>query len=347
MTPSSEQILPPLGQGLPQSPSGITTPEGTPATGTYAGMPVRMDWRGLQGAFHRSWLWKRTHHKRWHYVGIGNARCFIGLAIVDVGWTNTAFVYVFDRDSGKLLIDASCDGLPGLTAAVGDTALEGASSWFRFKGLALRVENTGPGTLTVTGQVKDALQLHAVLVNPAHSSCMTAIGPIGQGGCAHATVKSGALQTQGHVTINGQTIGLDGADASFDYSNGLLARNTQWRWASAHSPEVGFNLQHGYFGTQENVLWIRGTPWPLGPAGFDFDPKAPLKPWRVRTEDTLLDLVFTPEGARQESKNLLVAASYYIQPVGTFSGTVRAHADAPAISVNNLLGVTEDHQSKW
>ena len=65
------------------------------------------------------------------------------------------------------------------------------------------------------------------------------------------------------------------------------------------------------------------------------------------SEDGLLDLQFTPEGARQESKNLLVAASYYIQPIGTFRGTVRAHAGAAPVAVDALLGVTEDHRSKW
>ena len=53
------------------------------------------------------------------------------------------------------------------------------------------------------------------------------------------------------------------------------------------------------------------------------------------------------EGARQESKNLLIAASYYIQPIGTFSGYVRAHEAGPKREVQGLLGVTEDHRSKW
>jgi hypothetical protein len=331
---------------LPKAPASITA-NGAPATGTYADMPTRMDWSALEGTYHRSAWWKRFHHKRWHYVGLGNARCFIGLAIVDIGWTNTAFVYVFDRDTRQLLVDASCDGIPGWTASVSDKPLQGACSWFRFKGMDLRLESTAAGQLLVTARVGRSLELQATVSTLPGAQAMTAIGPMGEGGCAHSTVKSTALQVQGHVQVQGQTISLDDACASFDYSNGLLARSTQWRWASAHSPEIGFNLQQGYFGTQENVLWVQGTPYRLGAANFDFDPQQPLKPWHIQTDDGLLDLHFAPEGARQESKNLLVAASYYIQPVGTFSGTVRPFAHAPAIAVKGLLGVTEDHQSKW
>ena len=51
---------------------------------------------------------------------------------------------------------------------------------------------------------------------------------------------------------------------------------------------------------------------------------------------------------RQRGRNaLLVAASYYIQPIGTFSGTVKAAPDAPPRRVEQLVGVTEDHRSRW
>ena len=61
----------------------------------------------------------------------------------------------------------------------------------------------------------------------------------------------------------------------------------------------------------------------------------------------LLDLVFTPEGARAADKDFGFAASRYVQPVGCFTGSVRADATAPARPVTALLGVTEDHHSRW
>jgi hypothetical protein len=149
------------------------------------------------------------------------------------------------------------------------------------------------------------------------------------------------------VRIGARRIGLDGGVASVDYSNGLLARATDWRWACAHSLELGFNLQAGYFGANENALWLDGKIIPLAAARFGFDPGDVLAPWHVSTADGLLDLHFTPEGARREDKNLLVAASHYVQPIGTFSGTVRAGPGAPSVAIKQLVGVAEDHRSRW
>ena len=67
----------------------------------------------------------------------------------------------------------------------------------------------------------------------------------------------------------------------------------------------------------------------------------------MRTDDGLLVLVFTPEGARAQDRDLLIAASHYVQPVGCFAGTVRAGPGAPAREIRDLLGVTEDHRSRW
>ncbi|RZI82219.1 MAG: DUF2804 family protein, partial [Rubrivivax sp.] len=167
------------------------------------------------------------------------------------------------------------------------------------------------------------------------------------GGVAHATQKSPALAVQGHACVGSRRIDLSGAIGCVDSSSGLLAHRTDWRWATAHSPQVGFNLQAGYFGAHENALWLDGQLSPLGAARFTFDPERPLAPWRVSTDDGLLDLLFTPEGARQDRRDLGLVASRYVQPVGTFSGLVRAWPGAPPRRVDALLGVTEDHASRW
>lgn len=321
--------------------------EGHPATGRYAGSPPVIDWSGLQGEFRRSALWRRLHHKRWHYLGIATEHCFIGIAMVDLGWANTAFVYLFDRHQKTLLVDYAQDGLPGLNARVTQHPVQGAASWFKHTGASVRYRQLKGSRFKLMVKVHQKLDIDAVVDLQGAAPFLTAIGPIFDGGCAHATVKSSALTIHGNARAGGKTFDLDGGVASFDYSNGLLARNTQWRWASAHSSTVGFNLQSGYFGDQENVLWLDGQLIALGHAHFDFDPLQPLKPWHISTDDGLLDLIFQPEGARQQRKNLLVAASDYIQPIGTFSGKVKSSRRSAGHKVNKLVGVTEDHQSRW
>lgn len=330
---------------LPAAPDHLLAVDGTPRFGRYQGHLPAPDWALLAPPWQRSGTWRHFHHKRWQYVALSTEELFCGVAIVDIGWTNTAFAYVFHRPSGQLLADLSQDGLPGLTASLANSLEAGQQSHFRAPGVAIRFQALGADRYEFTLRWKQ-LRITASLSQPAGPS-LTAFGPINEGGSVHSTEKTTALQVTGQVQLAGQTFSLDQGLASLDYSNGLLARETQWRWASAHSAEIGFNLQAGYFGTQENVLWLEGGMVALGAARFDFDPQRPLHPWRITTDDGLLDLTFQPHGAREANKNLLIAASRYIQPIGTFQGYVKTAANAPAREVKNLVGVTEVHFSRW
>jgi hypothetical protein len=321
---------------LPPAPQAVVGPDGQPRQGRFAGLAQSFAWPELAVPFARSPWWRRFHHKHWHYAALATDEVFCGIAIVDVGWTSTAFVYVFDRRERRVVAAWSRDGLPGLSAQVAQRAQE--PSRFRFGGNTLTV---GPD-----GVLAHCRALHIEAHFSGTAPVLLAVGPA-QGGSVHATQKSGALALAGDVAAGGKRYRLDGGVASFDYSNGLLGRETAWRWASAHGPALGFNLQAGYFGACENALWLDGEIVPLAAAQFEFDAAAPEGPWQVRTDDGLVDLRFTPEGARREDKNLLVAASRYVQPVGVFNGTVRAAAGAAPVAVVDLVGVTEDHYARW
>jgi hypothetical protein len=143
--------------------------------------------------------------------------------------------------------------------------------------------------------------------------------------------------------VRGQLAGLD-------YTHGLLARETAWRWAFACGRQafrqgtslIAFNFSEGFLaGAGENVVWLEGEPRPAGKVTFTFDGDAPLSPWRVRSEDGAVDLVFQPEGLRAQTIDLKLIASRYAQPFGTFSG--RLHG----VEIDGLPGVTEDHAARW
>lgn len=340
---------------LPPAPATLLLRDG-PAWGRHAGRLTELDWRGWRTLGHQPAWWRRLRHKRWHYVGLHCEPFFIGLAVVDVGWCATAFAYVFDREAAAagrpaLRADVRSDALPGrahISSRVGGAGSRLATRQGRWTLDAV------PGGLQVRVDTR-ALQLDALIRLDGAAPWLLAVGEP-EGGLAHATQKSPALPAQGWLRIgaragphdpHGPAIPLHPGQACIDSSSGFLARTTAWRWACAQSPGLGFNLQQGYFGDQENALWLDGQLIPLGAAQFDFDPRQPLSPWRIRTDDRLLDLVFTPEGGRHEERNLLLAASHYVQPVGRFDGTVRAHAGAPAVAVRGLVGVSEDHCSRW
>lgn len=319
--------------------------DGRLQSGRFVGRLPVVDWSGLPEAQARAAWWRRLHHKRWTYVGLGTPSLFIGMAIVDLGWSTTAFAYVFDRLSGRLLADWDAVGLPRLSGQVSDGPLQAGEAWFRGLDGRLAMRPASDDTLHIEWRTRQ-VHLQAELDLARMPPSLLAIGtPLG--GLAHATHKTSALSVRGWVAMDGQRLSLNDGCASIDSSNGLLARDTAWRWASAHRPGLGFNLQSGYFGDQENALWLDGDVIPLAAAHFEFDPAQPLSDWRIRTEDGLLDLRFKPLGARCGDKRVVVAASRYIQPVGLFSGTVRPSLTAPARPIQDLLGVTEDHHSLW
>lgn len=330
---------------LPDAPPALLAADGSPYCGRFAGTLDAIDWSGLVAPYRRGRWWRHFHHKRWQYVALATDELFCGIAIVDVGWTNTAFAYAFDRRLRQVVAGYSQDGVPGLSARVNDRPARGAASSFRFAGNRIQYAQgpeSGRGELSVrcgTFAIDAAWEANAV-------TPLLAIGSV-DGGAVHATQKSSAMPLTGEVNAGGRRYRLDGGVASTDYSNGFLGRETRWRWASAHCRKLGFNLQSGYFGDQENALWLDGDLYPLGRAHFDFDPADPAAPWHVRTDDGLLDLRFVPEGLRREDRNLLVAATRYVQPIGCFNGWVRAAKDAPVREVKDLVGVTEDHYSRW
>lgn len=330
------------GMTLPPAPAAVIDASGAPLPGRYAGLAQHFDWARLAPPFARSALWRGVHHKRWHYVALCTPALFCGVAIVDLGWGSTAFAYAFDRCKGRLAASFSQQGVPWLGARVADHA--GAASVFRGVGSRIAID-AGPAQVCRLRLDCGQFGIDAEF-GPPVSPILLAVGQA-DGGSVHATQKSGGLPLSGTVRCGAATYSLDHGVACLDYSNGLLARETEWRWASAHSLELGFNLQAGYFGAQENALWLDGQLYALGRAHFDFNPDNPLAPWHVWTDDDLLDLHFKVEGARREDRELWLAASRYVQPIGTFSGWVRASVQAPKRMVTQLAGVTESHRSRW
>lgn len=328
------------------APAHVLNPDAQVQFGKFAGVPEIIDWSALGAPHRRGALWQKFHHKHWHYVALATDELFCGIAIVDVGWTNTAFAYVFDRTERKLIASYSRDGIPGISARLNAHPASGAASRFQFFGKQISFRH-----LAGTQQFQLLLNcgdfhINAVLDGHESAPPLLAIGEV-QGGTVHATVKSAGMAVSGEVRIGQQSFKLQHGVASYDHSNGFLARETGWRWASAHGRDMGFNLQAGYFGNHENVLWLDGKLISLAEARFDFNPDDPMQAWHISTVDGLLDLHFHPEGLRAENKNLLIAVSRYVQPIGTFKGWVRANPDAPKREVDKLVGVTEDHFSRW
>ena len=80
----------------------------------------------------------------------------------------------------------------------------------------------------------------------------------------------------------------------------------------------------------ERTVWIDGEPREVGPVAFS------------EGLDAVGDLRFTPEAERVRRDDLLLIASDYRQPFGTFAGAL---PDGTALASGH--GVMERHRARW
>ncbi len=325
---------------LPPAPPQLTSVTGQALFGMYEGAIPRLDWSPL--ALSRPSGVKRTlRRKRWLYAALTHESFFLGMAVVDVGWTSAAFVYVFDFESGQVIDSLSFDGLPFLPVELTDEAF--GSARFEKGKSAIAFERNGTSLELVVRSA--TLNLAASMDLSMAPPVLASVAPANL--AAHATLKTSAIACAGRLEAAGREWRFQQASASLDHSSGLLARHTEWRWASAHRPGLGLNLQQGYMGDAENALWLDGVLYRLPAARFDYDTANPLHPWSVTTVDGGVDLTFHPCGARHENRDFIIAASRYVQPVGYFQGTIRHPETGDIRVIENLAGVTEDHLARW
>lgn len=297
-------------------------------------------------------LFRTRHEKRWIYAAISAGDLFLGAAIVKLGYASSAFVFAFDRASGRMLSDVSFLGPRGF-ASVSCAPREGASA--RFTALRNKASFTwsrasGAGAFSLAVRAGDVV-IDARLDASGAPPPIGVVANLGAPGLVNATEKGALLAVTGEATIANRRFALDGGLGGYDYTHGYLARHTAWKWAfllgRAESGErVGLNLVQGFVGEPECALWIDGALHPLAEGRFTFDPRQPLAPWLVRTADDSVDLRFEPGGIHQEHKNLGVITSRFIQPVGCFSGSIRVPGRAPLV-LSRALGVVEDQDVLW
>ncbi len=141
-------------------------------------------------------------------------------------------------------------------------------------------------------------------------------------------------------TVDGRAVELRGL---IDDSAGYHARRTDWRWCAGigETPEgnvLAFNIVVGVHDApvgSERTLWVDGVAQELPPARFDENLGA------VTFDDNSV-LRFAEEARRARADDFKLFASDYIQPFGTFSGTLPG-----GVIVARGWGVMEAHSVRW
>lgn len=343
------------------APTVPVTEEG-PLVGSYAGScldtPLRCRTRGV------SRFRQAISEKHWQWFCAMDSSLAVGGAVVDAGLFGTAFLWVFDRERGELLADTDVL-VPAPLVHVGTAPGEGDVARISIPGCRLRLSRS-QGGLTVNGH---AGPVSCSLSFEPKGTPVTAIAPVAErNGGVNVTQKETGMVATGAVDITGghgadavrtdsggggaagESKGETGwfdidGEGMTDYTHGLLARETQWRWAigNCHTEtgqSVGFNLVAGFNEGRENAVWIDGSPQAVGTATFETTPLESGAPWHVRTACETVALTLTVEGYRAQDIDIGLLRSQYHQPIGRWSG----HIDGREVTG---AGVAEHHLARW
>lgn len=321
------------------------TVEGTPAFGTYAGRCGDVDLRlGERGV---SRCRRLVSRKRWHWFAAFDGTTVVGGALVDAGFFATAFLWVFDRERGEMLVDEDVVVPPPLLWVTTHPTV-GTLARLSVPGYRLILARTGR-TMSVEGSF-GGVDLDLVLTTDDEAA-MTAVCPVPERDHGvNVTQKEVGLPATGRISVDRERT-LDGTGL-VDYTHGLLARETEWEWAigsctAADDTRVGFNLVDGFNNGLENVVWVDGVPRSVGAASFEVNDEsedgvdAEGEEWQVTTVCGTVDLSLSVEGTREEDLDLGVVRSQYRQPLGRWRGSIGG------VEVEEGIGVAEEHLARW
>ena len=268
--------------------------------------------------------------KQWRYVGVYCDEFMLCAARVRVGPMGQTFWAFVDRSSGKIE-ERTGIRLPGARGEVWSERGEGG---------AWPIGSDEPGVVTHV----DSKLLKATL-RIGEGEWVESVCPTGEG----SGPSEGYVWTRKRIAPivckielpDGRRFGRE-AFGIEDESCGYHPRRTVWSWSAgvgtaADGRAVGWNLVSGINdppANSERAIWVEGeAPREPGPVSFD-----ELEGIEF-SEGGRLD--FHKEAERKAAQNLGIVAYDYVQPFGSFSGSLAG------IELESALGVMEYHDARW
>lgn len=196
---------------------------------------------------------------------------------------------------------------------------------------------------TVRLQRRVVVTAEAVLVaDPPHRMELRitdgpAVETVSPHGRAWIWTRKRPATVSGEAVVGERRFALRDAPAFVDESAGYHARETRWRWSAgvgttAGGASVAWNLVTGVHDAErasERTVWLDGVPHHVPALPFADD------------LSTVGDLAFTAEATRAHKENRLILATDYVQPFGSFAGTL------PVAGAITGLGVMESQSVRW
>ncbi len=296
----------------------------------------------------------RWRLKEWHYTSLCTDRFFLAFAVVQLGYLANAFCYFVDRRAPTRFWQTEAIAPFGRGLQFAPSSVNGTTLWRR-GGDRLEVRAVASGWQVELDIGLDGERLTGAFAMQADQALALVhpLAPQGDPRRIAYTHKAAGLRAQGELKFAGETHGFDDALATVDWTRSHALRTTQWKWASLvhflpDGRRLGLNLSALVYdgpdgASRENAVWLDGQVHCLGAVQFAVPDQPIQQPWRLRGDD--IDLTFQPLGGRQQHLELGILSSRFVQPYGTFTGTLRVGGEV--LDMVQAFGVVEDHRSRW
>ncbi len=302
-------------------------------------------------------FWKKFRLKEWQHFGIITPSDYFGLVVFDAKFTDVSFFYAYDRIR-DIRVESARQG--GKVLSIAQQVYNDVCR-FEIPGYALRIENClDKGFHRIHLEIKSAGEFPGAQGEITVHEDLTRMEPLVQvspitGRRPFYTHKA-ALPASGKIRLGAREICLDPkvCIALFDEQKTYYPYVSFWKWATGAGYDekgrlVAFNLCQNMIADDEdmneNCFWMDGKITCLKAARFEYGDV--MKPWRIRTTDGRLDLIFTPKGQRSQKINTAgIIRSSFHQPFGLYEG--RLTDDSGHIHhISDFFGLAEDHMTRY
>ena len=300
---------------------------------------------------------KKFAYHQFNYVGITAGEYIVGFATVDLGYLKNVFAFIYNKEQGIILeTDDKCLGCSKkmdfprnpdnyvTTFNSGKTSVRVEKSHDKGK---LKIDCSFKDRLKFKGSFEFAIKSHQPLrvLNPSIPTRFTYTEK-----CSPLT----AIDFE--LSLDGKSLEFETNKvvAIYDWSGGYMRRETNWYWTAfgailPNNTSIGANFaaftNETYY--SENAFWINHKRTRVPRILYDFNEQDPYKEWHVYDETGSVDLVFSPEGERNDKINGgPLVKTVFRQFVGTFNGFFKPQ-DGEKVEFEAVKGFCEIHKAIW
>lgn len=270
-------------------------------------------------------------HKCWQYMTVDCDAMFLAFVIGTAGFAGNAFVYAFEKASGRVTKHFAITPL-AMHVHLAPSSTAGTHR-FTTKALSIQIENRGRDfDVAIRGPLEAQLAFTSAPADEHFALCVPLAG-----NRWNYTHKFGAFAVSGAVTIDGKRQLVDGL-GSLDFTKMYALRHAVWRWIAVAGKTrsgrvIALNLVDPtpVAPVSENCAWIDGARIPLANARLSAD--------RVLADG--VDLRISPLATVEQKLSVPLVAHHLGHVIARFEGRVLDHP------VEGFTGISESNDTYW